>query len=229
MKTYIIIIFLIFFSPIQIFSQTFSVGIGSGVNFVTGDNYYTHSLGRLGIYPDVNGTTVNLEGMGMRTEFQFQLSGKYSFKDSPFNLFADFNYLPMNGNENMNVWYWFAEEGIESTVTNKMDIWSFQLGANYYFTRSSIKPFISASISANYFSDTWIETDIDFYLTEYKSYENGMRYGYGVGLGAAYEISKYFDAELSGNFNSFNQLGRRDGEELLNSINVLLIVYYKFE
>ena len=227
MKTYKLIILLSFFLSIQIFSQTFSIGIGSGINFITGENYYTNSLGRIGLYENVNGTNTNLTGMGLNTEFQLQAIGKFSFNNSPICLIAAFNYLPLRGTEQMLGYDEYLQYEFLQDVTAKMDIWSFQLGVNYYFNLSFLKPFFSASLSANYFDDMWIEFDRGDYIAEFRSYENGMRYGYSVGLGAAYEISKYFDAELSGNFNSFNQLGRREGEELLNSINVLLLIYYK--
>lgn len=211
----------------SLFSQSISVGLGSGVNFISGDNYYTNDLGRLGIFENVNGTTTNLKGMGLTNELQFHIAGKYTFDNSPFSLDAGFNYYPLRGNEQMMVYDFMAMTELPKDVTTKMDILSFQLGANYSLNFNAIKPFITASLSANYFDDFYIEFSEPDYKSEYLSYKNGMRYGYSIGIGIAYNIFSNLNLEVSSNYNAFNILHSRDGEELLNSVNVLAIIYYQ--
>jgi opacity protein-like surface antigen len=116
---------------------------------------------------------------------------------------------------------------IPQDVTTKMDIWSFQLGSKYSIIFYTIKPFITTSLTANYFDDFYIEFSEPNCNSEYRSYENGMRYGYNVGIGFAYNIFSNINLELSSNYNSFNVLNKRDGEELLNSVNVFVIFYYQ--
>lgn len=227
MKSVILILSMCLMFSYSINSQSFSVGLGSGVNFISGDNYYTSELGRLGIYENINGTTTNLEGMGLKYELQFQLAGKYSFNDSPFSLDAILNFYPLRGKEQMMVYDFTAMTEVPKDVTTKMDIWSIQIGANYSLNFYAIKPFITASLSANYFDDFFIEFSEPDYKSEFRSYENGMRYGYNVGIGFDYNIFSNINLELSSCYNSFNVLHKRDGEELLNSVNVLAIIYYQ--
>lgn len=222
-----VIFLMCFIFSYSIFSQSISIGLGSGINFISGDNYYTNNLGRLGIYENINGTTTNLEGMGLKNELQFQLGGKYSFDNSPFSLISFFNYSPMRGSDQILVYDFVRMSEVPRDVTAKMDIWSFQAGVNYSLNFYAIKPFITALLSANYFDDFYIEFSEPDYKSEYRSYKNGMRYGYSVGVGIAYNISSILNLEISGNYNDFNILHSRNGEELLNSFNVLAMFYYK--
>ena len=218
-------IFLCFSLPLL--SQTFSIGAGSGLNFMLGNNYYTDELGRIGRYENINGTNTNLTGMGLSNEWQFQIMGKYLFINSPFSLTAGFIYMPMRGNEQLPIYDFILNQEIQKDVTTKMDIWAFQLGTNYSFDMHTIKPFITVSLSANYFGDVWIEFSETDYISEFRSYQNGMRYGYCVGIGLDYCIYSNLELEVSSNYNSLNLLGRREEEELLNSINILFNIYYR--
>jgi hypothetical protein len=227
MKTLKPILVFFFIFSFQLLPQSLSIGIGSGLNFISGTNYYTDNFGRLGKYEDINGTTTNLEGMDLSNELQFQICGKYSFEKSPFILSTGFNYFPMRGNEQMDVYDFVLMTEVSKDVTTKMDIWSFQIGANYFLEFYSIKPFMSVSLSANYFDDVYIELAETDYMSEFRSYKNGMRYGYSLGLGIAYDVFSNYAFELSSSYNSFNSLHKREGEVLLNSINILFNIYYK--
>ena len=212
---------------IPLLSQTFSIGAGTGLNFIQGNNYYTDDFGRIGKYENINGTTTNLTGMGLSNEWQFQINGKYTFINSPFSLTAGFSYSPMRGNEQMLIYDFFLNQEVQRDVTTKMDIWSFQLGTNYTFDLHSFKPFIALSLSANYFDDVWIEFTETDYISEFRSYKNGMRYGYSAGVGLDYIVLTKLELEISSNYNSLNLINRREEEELLNSVNVLFNIYYK--
>ncbi|MFO7523999.1 MAG: hypothetical protein R6W68_00965 [Ignavibacteriaceae bacterium] len=221
----VLVLCLVFSYPT--FAQSISVGLGGGVNFISGNNYYTNKPGRLGIYENMNGTTTNLEGMGLTSELQFQLAGKYAFDDTPFNLISSISYSPMRGSDQILVYDFVKMSEVPRDVTAKMDIWSFQVGAAYYLSFYAIKPFITASLSANYVDDFYIEFSEPDYKSEYRSYKNGMRYGYNAGAGIAYNFFSNLRLEVSGNYNSFNLLHSRDGEELLHTFNVLAIFYYQ--
>jgi hypothetical protein len=91
----------------------------------------------------------------------------------------------------------------------------------------SFKPFIAFSLSANYFDDVWIEFTETDYISEFRSYKNGMRYGYSAGVGLDYIVLTKLELEISSNYNSLNLINRREEEELLNSVNVLFNIYYK--
>ncbi len=211
----------------SILPQSISIGLGGGVNFITGDNYYTNGLGRLGIFENINGTTGNLEGMGLTNELHLQLGVKYFFDNSPFSLRAVFSYSPLRGTEQKMIYDFVLMAEVPKDVTAKMDIWGFQAGTDYYFNFYPFKPFFTVSLSANYFDDFYVEFSQPDYKSEYRSYKNGMRYGYSVGAGIAYYILSNLNLELSGSFNSFNVLNKREGEELLNSINIQVSIYYQ--
>ena len=133
----------------------------------------------------------------------------------------------MRGNEQMLIYDFILNQEVQKDVTTKMDIWLFQLVTNYTFDLNSFKPFIAVSLSANYFDDVWIEIAETNFISEFRSYINGIRYGYSFGVGLDYSVFSNLDLEISTNYNSLNLLNRREEEELLNSINVLFNVYYK--
>jgi len=218
------IIFLCFSLPIL--TQTFTIGAGTGLNFIQGNNYYTDDFGRIGLYENINGTNTNLIGMKLNTEWQFQVLGKYFFENSLFSLTAGFVYLPMRGYEPIYIYDFMLDQEIKYDGTTKMDIWCFQIETNYSFDLQPVKPFINFSLSANYFDDVWIEYAQADYLIEFRSYKNGMRYGYSAGIGMEYYVISNLMLELSSNYNSFNPVNKREGEELLNTINVLFNINY---
>jgi hypothetical protein len=87
-----IFLVLFLFTSFQLFSQNIYVGIGTGLNIISCDNYYTSNFGRFGVYQSVNGPETNLAGLGLSNELQFQINSKYSFNNSPFSLSAGFQY-----------------------------------------------------------------------------------------------------------------------------------------
>ena len=220
-------VFLFLSLSFPLISQTIYIGVGTGLNFINGANYYTADFGRIGRYENVNGTVTNFPGLGLSDELEFQLNGKYSLDNSPFSFTAGFNYFRMRGNESMPIYDNILERDIIKDVTSKMDIWSFQLGANYSFNLYSVRPFVAFSFLSNYLDDVYIEIAHGEYISQFPSYKNGMRYGYSLGAGMGYNIFSNFELELSTNYNSLNVLHKRDGEALLNSVNVLFNIYYK--
>ena len=168
-----------------------------------------------------------LKDLRFNNELQFQICGKYSFEDSPFSLSAGFNYSPMRGSEQMEVYDFVFETVVIKDVTTKMDIWSFQLSANYSFDIYPVKPFITLSFLSNYFDNVFIVIGDEEYFSQFLSYRNGMRYGYSLGLGIEYNVFSNVELVLSSNYNSFNVLHKREGEVLLNSVNILFNIYYK--
>ncbi|MDI6802409.1 MAG: opacity family porin [Bacteroidota bacterium] len=227
MKILKITFVLILFFSAHIFSQSLSIGLGSGLNFINGNNYYTDNFGRLGIYENINGTTTNLTGLGLSRELQFKFGAKYSFENLPLSLTAGLNYLHLRGNESMYIYDVFMQREFLKDVTTKMDIWSFQMGTNYFFSFYFLKPFVAASVSINYFDDVFIELAETDYTSEFRSYKNGMRYGYSLGMGISYNIFSNIELEFSTNYNSWNVFHRREAEEMLNSVNALVNIYYK--
>jgi len=110
-----------------------------------------------------------------------------------------------------------------------MDIWSFQLGVNYSFNIEPVKPFIALRFLTNYFDDVYIKIGNDDNFNQFRSYKNGMRYGYCIGTGINYNIYKNIELEFSTNYNAMNVFHRREGEVLLSSMNLLLGIYYKVD
>ena len=208
-------------------SQTISIGVGTGLNFINGTNYYTNKFGELGRYENVNGTETNFAGLGLSNELEFKVQSKYSLDNSPFSFTAGFNYFRMRGNESMPIYDNILERDFIKDVTSKMDVWSFQFGANYSFNLYAVRPFITLSFLSNYLDDVYIEIADGEYISQFPSYKNGMRYGYSLGTGIGYNIFSNVELELSTNYNSLNVLHKRDGEALLNSVSVLFNVYYK--
>lgn len=222
-------IFLILFlvSSPSLFSQSIYVGLGTGINIIEGDNYYTSNFGRFGVYQSVNGTVTNFAGMGLSNEMQFQVNGKYSFNNSPFSFVVGLQYLRMTGKESVPIYSETFKMPIYQNVTTEMDIWNFNLGANYSFNINRFKPFINATLLSNYFDDVFIRIGNDENYSQFLSYKNGMRYGFSIGTGLGYDVFQNIELELLTSYNSFNVLNKRSGESLLNSIGVLLNVYYK--
>lgn len=222
-----IFLILLLVSSSPLFPQSIYVGLGAGLNIIKGDNYYTSNFGSLGVYQSVNGTVTNFAGMDLSNELQFQINGKYFFNNSPFSLIAGLQYLRMTGNESVPIYSGTFKMPISQNVTTEMDIWNFKLGANYSFNISHLKPFISAALLSNYFDDVFVRIGDDENYSQFLSYKNGMRYGYSIGTGLGYDVFQNIELELSTNYNSFNVLNKRSGESLLNSIGILLNVYYK--
>ena len=215
------------FIYIPLFAQSISVGVGAGLNFITGSNYYTDDMGSLGIYESVNGTKAYLTGMKLSTESEFQLNSKVSFSGFPFTLTAGLNYFCMRGNESMPIYDLILEREFERDVITKMDIWSLQIGVSYSLNIYNVKPFISVSALSNYFDDAFIVIADDDNFCQSLNYKNGMRYGYSFGAGIGCDVFSNIELQLSANYNSLNVLHKRDGEELLNSVNILFNVFYK--
>ena len=57
---YFVVLFLSLSFPL--ISQTISIGVGTGLNFINGTSYYTNKFGELGRYENVNGTETNFGG-----------------------------------------------------------------------------------------------------------------------------------------------------------------------
>ncbi|MBU0561231.1 MAG: hypothetical protein KJ799_16780 [Bacteroidetes bacterium] len=211
----------------EVFTQSLSIGLGSGVNFIQGGNYYTDNLGRIGRYENLNGTNTSFTGLSLNTELQFQAGGKYSFENIPINLLADIQYYRMRGNEEVNIYDSFFEREFTYDATAKIDIWSLQLGSSYEFEFYSFKPFLTASAMFNYFGDVYYELAQDRYISEFPDYHNGMRYGYSFGVGISYNIISNIELEILSRYNDFNSFNGRDGEEKLKSTSVLFNIYYR--
>lgn len=227
MRALKIVLVLSLFISVDMFSQSLSVGLGTGLNIISGDKYYTDGLGRIGIYYNTNGTHTSFHGLSLNNEIQFQVGAKYSFLNFPFNLLAIIQYYLMRGNGLVNIYDNFLEREFQYKVTTKLDIWSLQFGGSYLLNFYPFRPFITASALFNYFGDVYVELAQDKSLSEYPDYENGMRYGFSLGAGISYNIYSNIELELQSRYNDLNLLHRRDGEEKLSSTSILLNVYYK--
>jgi opacity protein-like surface antigen len=208
------------------FCQTISVGVGTGMNMIQGDNYYTRALGSIGVYHSVNGTEASFRGLAMRNGMDFAANAKYAFNTIPISFLAQVHFMPMRGHESIlinNIVLRFDEV---NDVTTKLDIWSFRFGARYAVDIAHIKPFISATFLINYFGDARLQFDKGDISITRPDYKNGMRYGYHLGLGASYRVLPKLDAEIEGSYSLLNNGNRRDGEVKLNTVNVLLNAYY---
>lgn len=216
---------LLLFSSIS-FSQQLSIGLGGGIDFVQGDNYYTHPLEWFGLY-DINGTRANFPGMKLGTEYHFNLASKYKFATIPFAVRLNFLYSPLRGCERIS--YFDEDWGkvITPEVSTILDVWSIHVGADYNLPIEFINSFVTVSLLANHFDETYTHTNTERYEVFFPVYRNGMRYGFSLGMGAAYDISDKLAVELSGNFSVWNEFGRRDGEELFRTIGLNTAIYYK--
>ncbi len=201
--------------------------MGSGINIITGENYYTNNLGRIGIYENVNGTTTNLIGSGLKKEHLFQAGLKYALNQLHINFKTIFGYHTLRGNEQLIIYDNTLMIELSKDVTTKMDVWSFQTDVDFTLDYFIIKPFITALFNANYFDDLYIEIAEPNFKSEFSSYDNGLRFGCSAGIGFAYNIFYKLNLEITGNYNAFNIFGKRDGEQALNSISIEAMLFYQ--
>jgi hypothetical protein len=219
------LMFLIVFFAATAHCQSLSIGVSSGINVVRGKNYYTEDLGPDGIW-FVNGAWGFFHGLKFGNEPDFALATKYSLK--VFDLTAQIHFIPMRGGQVVEVPMFDGKQTriLYPSVTTKMDIWSFQVGARYSVEVRGFRPFFAASCLMSYFGDTRLQFDYGDLTTHLSNYTNGMRYGYRVGLGVGYTVTPKFDIELGGGFNSMNPVNGRAGEGRMNTIDIALSAYY---
>jgi len=197
----ILCIFLLFGG--YVYSQSLSIGIGSGISIIQGHNYFTDNLGLYGLNK-VNGTESSFAGLRFKSENSFMLEIDYGIKNIPISLMTQINYIPMRGNGSVSIYDYLAKENIQENVITKLDIWSFCIGTIYKINLNKIKPYAKALFLANYFGDTRLEFDYGSIELIRPDYKNGMRYGLNFGLGIKYEIFKEIGLDIEGSYSFMN-------------------------
>ena len=230
------IFFIILLLSINNYSQSLSIGLGSGISIVQGNNYFTNNLGPAGLYY-VNGAESEFKGLDFRNEYDFAVNIKYGFKYVPFSLVAQIHYLPLRGIQSVNIYDDLLKQNILNDVTTEIDIWSLKIGARYATIIQKVKPYLTASILLNYFGDTWFKFEHDNNISKWRNYKNGMRYGLNLGFGFGYEVINNIDLDIEANYNFMNLWNRRGTnpidkihpsvEERMNTLNIELGVYYR--
>lgn len=221
---------------INIYSQSLSVGLSSGVSIVQGDNYFTKDFGYYGTYFR-NAAESHVAGLRFKTEPDFAVNVKYGLSFIPVSLVAQIHYIPMRGEQTLSIYDVRFNHTSQEDVTTKLDIWALNVGVRYSTEIIKLKPFITASFLMNYFGDTWLQLVHGTTITMYPNYENGMRYGYNYGVGVGYEALKNIDFEIEASYSYMNVWNRREAyppndpdssvEERMNNLNFLLGAYYK--
>ncbi len=226
---------IILLAAIDIFSQSLSIGLGSGISAVQGDNYYTDNLGLAGLY-FINGTRSEFTGLKFRNENDFSVNVKYAFEYFPLSLVTQIHYIPMRGKQSADIYSQAYFKTIQNEVTTKIDIWSFSIGPRYELEIKKLRPYITASLLLNYIGDTWLQFEYYNDLSMWRNNQNGMRYGLSLGFGVGYEAFSNIDFEIGANYNYMNLWNRRGAnpedkihlsvEERMNTLNISLRVFY---
>ncbi len=228
MKTVKAIIVLIFVSSIDIFPQSFSFGIGSGISFLQGNTFYTKDIGLAGYYP-VNGDYANFLGMNFSTEYNFNGIVSYSFDEIPLSIYSQVSYIIMRGNGNAELSPDVTQPNIPQEnydITTKMNVLTISLGSKYIFSSWNIKPIVILEAQLNNFSDITFEAKNNNKEAKYLSTKGIQRIGIAAGLGLNYNLFSSFDIELIAKYNEFSLFNKRDGEDNLSAIGVNLIFIY---
>ena len=230
------IFFIILLFSINNYSQSLFIGLGSGISIVQGNNYFTNNLGPAGLY-FVNGAESEFKGLNFKNGYDFAVNIKCRFKYIPFSLVTQINYIPLRGNQSVNIYDDLLKQNILNDVTTEIDIWSLKIGARYATEIQKVKPYLTASMLLNYFGDTWLQFEHDNNITLWRNYQNGMRYGLSIGFGLGYEIINNINLEIETNYDYMNLWNRRGAnpidkihpsvEERMNTLNIELGVYYK--
>ena len=235
MKTIVKTLCIVLFLGGNVLGQSLSLGIGTGISIVQGHNYFTNNLGPAGLY-FVNGTEAEFNGLKFKNENDFAFNIKYGFKYLPISIVTQIHYMPLRGNQSVNIYDSFFQQNILYDITTKIDIWSLNIGVRYATEIFKVKPYLAASMLLDYFGDTWLEFENGNNLFMRRDYQNGMRYGLCFGIGLGYEAIKNIDVEIGANYNYMNLWNRRGAnpmdeihpsvEERMNILNIELSVYY---
>jgi opacity protein-like surface antigen len=207
-------------------SQTISIGLGSGINMIQGNNFYTQDFDRIGLYTKKNGTQTNFAGLAQKNEYEYAINSKIRFSNYPISLIAQVHYIPMRGKENVEMWDLYSYQSHYENVTTINDIWSYRIGVRYDVKFNDFYSFCNASYLMNSWKDAKLQFDYNERITTLPQYRNGMRYGYNSGIGIGYEISSVFEIEMEGSYSFMNEYNVRDGEVKMNTVNILFTTYY---
>ncbi len=229
------IIFIILFIEVNIYGQSLSIGLGSDLHFVQGKNYFTNNLNNAGLY-FINGAESEFKGLNFNKDFDVSVNLKYGFNNTPFDIITQIHYIPFRGNQSVNIYNSLLNQDILDKVTTKIDIWSFEIGGRYSLNMWKVKPYFTTSVLLNYFGDTWLQFEHDNDISEWRNYQNGMRYGLSFGIGLEYKIMNNINFEIGTNYNYMNIWNRRGAnpidkihpstEEKMNTLSIALSFYY---
>ncbi len=209
-----------------VYSQTISIGLGSGINMIQGNNFYTEDFGRIGLYTQKNGTQTNFAGLGLKNEYDLSINAKIGFSSLPVIFIAQLHYLPMRGNQSVEMWDFLATHSHYENVKTINDIWSYGFGLRYNAEFNNLYPFCSASFLINNWNNAILQFDYQEHLSTWAQYKNGIRYGYNISMGLGYNISDLFEIEIEGSYSLLNEYNRRDGEVKMNTVNTQFKTYY---
>jgi hypothetical protein len=228
MKILKITFILSFFLSLKILPQSFSIGIGPGMSFLQGNNFYTRDLGVAGYY-QVNGDYANFLGMNFNSEFNLTGMVSYSLAETHLSVYSQVSYIIMRGNDNAmlspNVFQ--PDIPLENfQITTKMNLLSISLGSKYIFSSWNVKPVALLEAQLNNLSDITFEAKNNDKETEYLSTKGIQRIGIAVGIGFNYNLYSSIDLELLAKYNEYNLFNKKDGEDDLKSIGINLIFLY---
>lgn len=111
------------------------------------------------------------------------------------------------------------EFGNPITVKSKLNVLSLSLGAEYRFlTTCKYKPFIGAELSGYFYNgkETYSRTFPEFSI-------KATRFGFALGTGVDWALSKSFGLVLGAKYNFANIIGKKDSSESKNANQIGLI------
>lgn len=184
---------------ISLFAQGLDLGLGGGVTQILGPEGLTNS--------------VEENGAGYSTEFNFGLKGKFTLPLLPLKPNVFFLYHIINGSGDVT----------GGTVENSQNIMTIGAGVEYSFlpVPGPVSPYLGLDVFYTGFGEFESKTP----AATIKG-ESSTRYGLGIGAGAEITAAPKVDIDVNVKYNMLNLLGKDDGEETISAINLNVFIFF---
>ena len=204
-------------------SQSFSIGIGSGILAVQGPEFYTGATSAPGLYR-VNGLFSHSNGLDFHTEPQVRALADCYFESMAVGLSLEFTYAFLRGHGNAA--FWIGETQVPSVLTTKLDLWSIGIAGRIYLLRSLFSPFVSAAGRVNSFGELRFRYEDKGYWGENNTTETFNRLNVGVGGGCDISIFSKTMVRVECQ-HSWNNIDHKKEEGEVRSLDVSLSILYE--
>ncbi len=219
MKRIFTLFFILLLASATMYGQSFKVGVGGGLTFITAPETFTNDISK--------------DGLGFSAEYHFNAKAKFSLPLLPIALIGEVYYTSLKGDEEFTIPYYSPTTGtinINMKGETEASILSFGVGAQYNFIPGPISPYASASVLVNSISELKVKATASYMgetATEEQTIgEKTTRTGLGLGAGVYISILPAIDLDVSIRYNIVNLLGKEDGEDTMSMVNTNVTVFF---
>ncbi|MFH0733809.1 MAG: outer membrane beta-barrel protein [bacterium] len=218
MKRIFTVLIILLFGSTVMFSQSFKVGVGGGLTFITA--------------PEIMTNDISNDGLGFGAEYHFNAKAKFSLPVLPLAIIGEVYYTSLAGEEEymLPVYYGGTLYNVNMKAETDASILTFGVGAQYSLIPGPISPYVSASILFNSISELKVKATASYQgvtNSEEETYgEKISRTGLGLGAGLNISILPVIDLDVSLRYNIVNMLGKEDGEDTISMVNANVTVFF---